>query len=73
MHDGDCGLFTFATLYTMWSYGSYSFNNFFPILRLSNPRVAVALSDQSCAIYDVTQLTKVQALCGHKKRVVNVR
>ncbi|XP_023724656.1 WD repeat-containing protein 89 isoform X4 [Cryptotermes secundus] len=39
----------------------------------SNPRVAVALSDQSCAIYDVTQLSKVETLCGHKGTVVNVR
>jgi hypothetical protein len=48
-------------------------DNFFPILRLSNPRVAVALSDQTCAVYDVDCLTKVETLCGHKGPVVNIR
>ncbi|KDR16692.1 WD repeat-containing protein 89 [Zootermopsis nevadensis] len=39
----------------------------------SNPRVAVALSDQSSVIYDVNQLTKVESLCGHKGPVVNIK
>ena len=40
---------------------------------MSNPRVAIALSNQTCAIYDVGRLTKVETLCGHKGTVVNIR
>jgi len=40
---------------------------------VSNPRVAIALSDQTCAIYDAGRLTKLETLCGHKGTVVNIR
>ncbi|XP_069687463.1 WD repeat-containing protein 89 [Periplaneta americana] len=36
-------------------------------------RLVIALSDMSCVIYDVPNMTKLEALCGHKGAVSNVK
>lgn len=41
--------------------------------RTSNTKVAVALSDQSCFVYDINNVKKLEELCGHKGPVSNVK